>query len=1023
MNESNPQPKIDLSAVREKLKGLKGPAYWRSLDEVADTPEFQQWVDDEFPNRKDLIGLDRRTLLKFMGASFALAGLSGCRQLFLPEEKLVPYVQQPAEELIGAPLYYSTTMPYMGYGFGVLCCQREGRPIKLEGNPRHPMSLGSISSTVEAEMLNFYDPDRLSNVMEQGNISTWEQFAETAQQAISAQAAKKGAGLRFLTRTVTSPTIAAQLADIQAKYPQSKWYCYEPIDRDGERKGSVAVFGKQYETRLDLTKANTIVSLDADFLLRRPDSVVLARQWADGRRVTGEDGKMNRLYAFSSSLSTTAIAADHYWPVRPSEIEVITAAIAAGLGVGQAPSSLPIDQNIVASIVKDLQASQGSAVVIADQAASPNVHALCFAINEKLGAFGNSVLIQEPVDYNPLPRVDQITGLTNDLNQGLVDVIFIVGGNPVYDAPADLNFGAALGKAKVKVYLSQYETETTAVCDWTAPVSHPLEAWGDFRAHDGTISLVQPLIAPLYNSWSILEFLSSLYGLKQEGYDIVRAYYNQGAHKLDQDAFKMALYHGMIENSAQATVTPKVNLAGIQPVAPAQAGLEVKLKTCGKILDGSYANNGWLRELPDQVTKETWDNLIEISPAMAQQMNISTGNVLKVSTKLGSIEGPAWIQPGQPNNAITLTLGYGRTAGGVVATDEESLGYNAYVLRSTDAMGYLSSAANATIQNQGGDYRFANVQHHSGTGRNGMENRQIVREGTLDQMKQDIAAGKLPFRFEDEEEVDYTNLNLYPKDVFRWDGPQWGMTIDLTTCTGCNACVTACQAENNIPVIGKDQVARGREMHWIRIDRYYGTNHTSSQEADLLAAPPVVFEPVMCLQCEKAPCEPVCPVAATVHSHDGINQMVYNRCVGTRYCSDNCPYKVRRFNWLNYQMEQPQYADVQKIPLLKLLNNPDVTVRSRGVMEKCNYCLQRISNARIEAKKAGLPIADGQVLTACQQACPTRTITFGNIADPDAKVAAMRKDPRSYLLLEDLNTRPRTSHMARLRNPNPEIVS
>ncbi len=1018
MNESTPEQKLDLEAISQKLKDKKGPAYWRSLEEVAKTAEFQKWVDDEFPNRRDLATIDRRSLLKFMGASLAMAGLAGCRGVFLPEEKLVAYVEQPEELLIGTPLFYSTTMPFMGYGFGVLCSQREGRPIKLEGNPRHPMSLGSINSMVEAEMLNFYDPDRLSNVIQQGNISTWEQFAETASDAIQAQVAKQGAGLRFLTGTVTSPTVAAQLNTLRSKFPQSKWYCYDPIDRDGERKGSMAVFGKQYETRLDLSKANVIVSLDSDFLLRRPDSVALARQWADGRRITGTDGTMNRLYAFSSRMTTTAATADHYWPVRPSELEIIASAIAAGLGVGQAPSSLPVDASIVSAIVKDLQQNQGSAVVIPGEEQTPNLHALCFAINEALGAFGKSVLIQEPVDYNPTPRVDQMTSLTNDLNQGLVDLIFIIGGNPAYDAPADLNFGSALGKAKVKIYLSMYETETSAVCDWTAPVSHPLEAWGDLRAHDGTISLTQPLMEPLYDSWSVIEFLSSLYGPKQEGYDILRDYYKQGPHKLDHNKFKVALYKGMLEETTQPTVVPKVNTASIQPVAISPAGTEVRFQSCGKILDGTYSNNGWLRELPDQITKGTWDNVIEISPAMAQQLNISSGNILKVSTQLGTVEGPAWIQPGQPNNAITMTLGYGRTAGGVVATADEATGYNAYVIRSSQSMGFLPASAGATIQNQGGDFRFANVQLH-----NGMENRDIVREGTMDEMKQALAAGKKPFRFPNEEEIDLDDLNLYPKDVFRWDGPQWGMTIDLTTCTGCNACVTACQAENNIPVVGKDQVARGREMHWIRIDRYYGGNKTSSPEADTLSAPPVVFQPVMCVQCEKAPCEPVCPVAATVHSHDGINQMVYNRCVGTRYCSDNCPYKVRRFNFLNYQMEQLQFQDIQKIPLLKLLNNPDVTVRSRGVMEKCNYCIQRISDARIEAKKAGLPIRDGSILTACQQACPTRTITFGNIADPEAKVAAMRKDPRSYLLLGDMNTRPRTSHMARLRNPNPEIVS
>jgi len=1033
MNNENNEPEIaptnhiDLEAANLKLRGKRGEAYWRGLEEIAETEEFQKWIGDEFPNRRDLADLDRRTFLKYMGASLALAGLSGCRGLFMPEEQLVPYVKQPEEELIGKSLYYATTLPNKGYGFGVLCSQREGRPIKLEGNPTHPMSLGSIDHMTTAEMLNFYDPDRLDNVINQGNISTWEQFAEECQQAVAAQKAKKGSGLRFLTENATSPLVASQIQSLLKEFPLAKWHVYDPTDCDGSRMGTAQVCGKVLDVRYDLSKANVIVALDSDFMLRRPDSVLMARQWADGRRIVGTDGTVNRLYSIESSLTITGSTADHRWPVRPSQIHLVAAEIASNFGIVPKPTESPLPDVVLQSVINDLKANPGNSVVIPGEGQTPAVHALCLAINQALGAIGKSVIVTEPVDFLPVSRLQSLVDLTNDLNQDKVDALFILGGNPVYSSPVDLNFGAALRKAKFTVHLALSQNETGVTCDWTAPMSHPLEAWGDMRAVDGTISLAQPLILPLHGAWSVPEFLSSLTGDMKPGQELLKSHYSNAPHKLDDDGFKKVLYAGFIEGSDQKPLANvAINSAAL--TAPSLSNLnsiELKFTPCGKIWDGSFTNNGWLRELPDHITKYTWDNILEISPAMAKRMSIDNGNMLQIGTKNGQIIGPAVIQPGQPDGSITMTLGYGRTVGGVVALADDCLGYNANLLRTSTSLGFLADSDGATITNQGGDYRFACVQLHWG-----MEGREIIRQGTLDDMKASLAQGKKPFRFPEEEELNLTDLNLYPATVFNWNGEAWGMTIDLTTCTGCNACVTACQAENNISVVGKDQVARAREMHWIRIDRYYGgtyavdnENDTKYTDVDLLANPPVVFQPIMCVMCEKAPCEPVCPVAATVHSHDGLNQMVYNRCIGTRYCSDNCPYKVRRFNFMNYSATQLQFRDVQKIPLLKLLNNPEVTVRSRGVMEKCTYCVERISDARIEAKKAGLPIKDGAIVTACQQACPTKTITFGNISDKKAKVTALRQDPRSYLLLEDLNTRPRTSHMARLRNPNPEITT
>lgn len=1021
----NPAPKrpmLDLDAVNAKLRGKRGPAYWRSLEEVAETPEFQAWIDDEFPNRRDLAGLQRRDFLKFMGASLALAGVAGCRGVFLPEEKLVPYVKQPEEMTIGKPLYYASAVPIRGYGMGVLVEQREGRPIKLEGNPEHPMSVGALDSQTQAQILNFYDPDRLANVINAGNISTVEQFAQVARDALSAQKAKQGAGLRILTETVTSPLLAAQIGEFLASYPQAKWHVYDAADGDSARIASEAAFGANYAAHYNLKPAKVIVSLDSDFLQGRPDSVVLARQFADGRRQAATTGEMNRLYSIESSLTITGSTADHRWAVKPSEVVGFATALAAAVGVTVNAGTSSVPAAAVSAIAKDLQANPGASVVIPGENASPDVHVLAHAINAKLAAVGTTVSYTNPADFRPAHRDDaSLAALTNALNQKLVDTIIIVGGNPVYNAPADLKFGDALTQhAAFKVHVSEYENETGQLCDWTVPMAHALESWSDLRAWDGTVSLIQPIIAPIHGDevLSCHEVFSLLAGARKQGYDLLHDFYTEGPAKLDEKAFRRALHGGVIPGTAAKSVpAPTVNPSALSAIAPKPAAdTEVKFVLCPKVVDGRFSNNGWLRELPHPITKVTWDNVIEISPAMAQRSKIASGNILKLAVNGAEIQGPAWVQPGQPDGSVTVTLGYGRTNGGAVATTTEAdaLGYNAFPLRTTTS---LSSASSAQISNQGGDYRFANVQMH-----HAMQGRDIVRATTLEELKK---KGPEAYKFSDEEEHSWKENTMYPEEVFEWNGEQWAMTIDLNLCTGCNACVTACQAENNIPVVGKDQVARGREMHWIRIDRYYGANERVDEDetASDLANPSVVYQPVMCLHCEKAPCEPVCPVAATVHSHDGLNQMVYNRCVGTRYCSDNCPYKVRRFNFLNYTDNQTQFAEQEKIPLLRLLNNPEVTVRGRGVMEKCTYCVQRISDARIEAKKANLPIPDGGVITACQQACPTKAIIFGNKADAKSAVSKSLADKRSYMLLEDLNTRPRTQHLARLRNPNPEITA
>jgi molybdopterin-containing oxidoreductase family iron-sulfur binding subunit len=1032
---TDPTNRLDLEAINAKLRGKQGPSYWRSLEEVAETPEFQNWVADEFPNRRDLAGLDRRDFLKFMGASLALAGLSGCRSVFMPVEKLVPYVHQPEEMTIGKPLYYATAMPLMGYGLGVLVEQREGRPLKLEGNPQHPSSLGSLDSMTQAQILNFYDPDRLTGVLNQGNLSTWEQFQEIYGQAMQAQAAKQGAGLRLLTGTVVSPTLVAQIERLKGLYPQMGWHVWEPLNQDEARAGALKAFGQVVDVRYDLSATKTIVALDSNFLVDRPDSLVLARQFADGRRVLGTSGTMNRLYAIESAVTVTGATADHRWPVRPGDVLSVAQAIGAALGVGSG-STTAIPAAAVAAIAKDLQTNAGASVIVVGANQPAEVHALVHAINDKLGNLGKTVITTMPVEGNPVQNLESISRLADDLNKGLVDTVIVLGANPVHTAPADLKFAEAMAKAKFKVFFGAYDNETSRVADWSLPAAHPLEAWGDTRAVDGTVSLVQPLTYPIHgeDTLSDWEFLSVLLGQRRAGYDIVRDHYLSGLTAMDEKAFRKALHDGVIAGTAVPPVAVKVAAFSSEGGAPAKAGLTLRFEPCPKILDGRFVNNGWLRELPHPITKVTWDNVAMIAPATAKRMNIETGHLLEIAVKGVAVTAPAFIQPGQPEDVITLTLGYGRTAGGSVAATEESRGYDAYLLRRTGGLGFTSDSVE--VKNLGGDFRFANVQMH-----HAMEGRDIVRAGTLaeflEQAKEvhdknerrdahvdgEYGANIFPFKDEDKDKEELPSM--YPDDIFDYEGPKWGMTIDLNLCVGCNACVTACQAENNIPVVGKDQVARGREMHWIRIDRYYGKNELQEEHETLadLANPTIVFQPVMCVHCEKAPCEPVCPVAATVHSHEGLNQMVYNRCVGTRYCSDNCPYKVRRFNYLNYTDNQLQFKENERIPLLRMLNNPDVTVRGRGVMEKCSYCVQRISDARIEAKKAGTAILEGAVVTACQQACPTQAITFGDTAKSTSAVYKMRKDPRSYLLLEDLNTHPRTSHMARLRNPNPEITA
>ena len=1042
---------LALQKMRAELEGKRGQEYWRSLDEVSQSPEFSAWFEDEFPNRKDLLTLDRRTLLKFAGASLALAGLSGCRGVFLPEEKLVPYVKAPEELVPGKALFYASAVTLAGYATGVLVEQHQGRPIKLEGNPDHPASLGALGSISQAEVLNFYDPDRSTNVLEKDDVSTWEQYQQVMSTELSARASTGGKGLAVLIGAVTSPSLGNMIERFKKKFPSAKVYSWEPSGRSAVTSAVNSVTGKPGVPVYDFSKAKVVVTLDGDFLSNsdNPGALVYARQFARARKVVGKTGEMNRLYAIEANSGLVGAMADHRYMVKPSEVYASACALAGALGVSApaAEASGALKGNLPA-IVKDLKASIGQSLVVAGEHQPAEVHALAFMINNALGNVGKTVKFVASPEASA--GYGTIADLTKDLSTGLVDILYISNSNPVYTAPADLKFAENMKKAKIKICLAPATDETSKLCDWTLPMAHSLETWGDARAFEGTASIMQPIISPLFDGRSELEVFSSLIGENRGGYDILRTYWQ--ANGLGNGDFeknwRTAVHQGTIPNTASATI-PMTSLApALPPVVVAKAGLEAAFIPDSAVYDGRFGNNGWLQELPRPLTKVVWDNVVTLSAADATALNVKTDEMVKVTTAVGEIEGIVYILPGQAPGSVTMNLGYGRTAGGTIATigvkndGDQGGGFSSYKIRSSTSLAYTPITAITSLKTE---QHLASTQGHSPLGGSHMpDKRDVLRVGTLASFLGAITESE---KLEEEKRKEFIEDslkvgqgptkeeikegNLYPEEIFEWDGDQWGMTIDMNACTGCGACVTACQAENNISVVGKEQVAKGREMHWIRLDRYYSGDDTN---------PEVVWQPVACVHCEKAPCEPVCPVAATIHSHEGLNQMVYNRCVGTRYCSNNCPYKVRRFNYLNWSDNQDQFSkkvqpwNTRIIPgpinepksdgiqLLKLLNNPDVTVRGRGVMEKCTYCVQRISEARIEAKKGGRKIADGDIVTACQQSCPSEAIVFGNIADHGSKVHAMRNDPRSYLLLEELQTRPRTSHLAKLRNPNPEIT-
>lgn len=1029
------KPKIDWQAVREKLQTESGPTYWRSLEEVVETEEFKGWVEDEFPNRLSIPDIDRRTVLKFMGASMALAGLAGCRNL--PQTKLVPHVKDPENRPVGIRVKYASIMPFGGYGFPVLVDTVEGRPVKIDGNPDHPWSNGRSDAYAQAEMLNLYDPDRLRNPVHEGLISSWDNFFGDWRKILEAKKAGGGTGLAFLTETISSPTLKVKMEKLMKAYPNAEWFQYEPVNSDGE----MAAIGN-FIPIYDFAKAGAILSLDGDFLSGSPHNVRYAADFA-AKRDPALGEAMCRLYAVESSPNPTGAFADHRVSVKASEVVAVARLIASSLGVpGVTSNSLKqVSVQWVQAVAEDLRGRQGLVLVGAHQ--PQEVHALAYMINNAIGA---------PVSYQPRAeaRPTQKLSSLKAFAASRFDSLIILGGNVAYSAPGNVNVADRILAAKNSAFLGSFENETSRLCKWQLPEAHWLEAWGDNCTPAGTVSVQQPMIFPLMGGKSALEVVMGLMGDVIEAREAIMA-----NTKLDEPAWNKALNQGWVEKAPKGTnwamFSPNIG----NPVV-AKAGTEAIFLPDPCIYDGRYANNGWMQELPNPLTKLTWDNAVLMGPNMAIKLGVSDEDMVKITANGVSVEAPVFVQVGHADECVTLHFGGGRSFGGRVL---HNCGFDFMKLRGDLDFGPVQ------IDPASGTYPLATAQvHHS------MEGRDIIREGSVAQLAKDPEL--LP---EHHEEFAGEGLYNYTEVMAKEnpDLPQWGMTIDLNYCTGCNACVTACQSENNISTVGKTEVTRGRELHWLRIDRYYKVSadqerrdiHTGVGDAfkwespkhstgsgpimDDVALNPnnvsTVFQPIPCMHCELAPCEPVCPVAATTHSHEGLNQMVYNRCVGTRYCSNNCPYKVRRFNYYNYQHGQVDFGfknndkrtkddpslgkrygnanfrGEEDIQLLRMINNPDVTVRSRGVMEKCTYCVQKINAARIKSKKEKRKIRDGEIVTACEQACPTKAITFGDVADPKSAVSLKKAEKRNYALLAHVGTKPRTTYLGRVRNPNPKL--
>ncbi len=959
---------------------------WGGLGQLAGDAEELANVEREFPRRGSAGGgLHRRDFWKILGAAGALTTLNGCvRQ---PPEKIVPYVNQPEQIVQGVPLFFATAMPFHGDATGLLVKSHMGHPVKVEGNPRHPLTLGGTHVFAQGSLADLYDKDRSQAVIARGMISTWLGFLDELAAWLSPLSIDRGARIRLLTDTVISPALGAQIKDFLGQYPAARWHQFEAVSRDSERIGAQMAFGQMVNAQYHFDRADIIFSLDSDFLYCGPATPRWARDFATHRGSRDRD-RMNRLYVAEACYTSTGACADHRFRVRPSEMEGVLRGLAQAIGApGGAPA--PSDHAWIGAVAKDLLAHRGGAVVLVGEHQPPELHALAHAMNGALGSIGAVVTFTDSNEISPTDQMGSFRELVGEMHAGKVDLLVMTGVNPVYNAPADLGFAEALERVPHRVHHGLYADETAALCQWHIPATTFFEEWSDCQSRDGTASIIQPLIAPLFQGRSKHELLAALNGVPAASpYDVLRAFWRGRHNGADFDEFWLrTLNDGFVAGSTFPTRTLSPKPPGGPVSKPPQEGYELQFRPDECVWDGRWVNNHYLQEIPRPASKLTWDAVVYVSPKTAKEAGIDSGSLVELEFQNRKAQMPVWVEPGHADGCLTAHLGYGRWRAGEPGTH---LGYNAYFLRTSAA---LWSGGGLKVRSLGQPYELASTQTM-----NSMVGRYPVRLGTVDQFRADPEfAHKEPF-----EEAALPSQTLYPE--WRYDGYKWGMSIDLNACVGCNACVMACNMENNIAVVGKHEVFRYRIMHWLRIDRYY---HGAPDEPSLL------FQPVPCMQCENAPCELVCPVAATNHSSEGINQMVYNRCVGTRYCSNNCPYKVRRFNFFLYTDWDNSVLDEMR--------NPDVTPRSRGVMEKCTYCIQRIAGAKITAPEENRPVRDGEIQTACQQACPTQAIVFGDLNDPKSRVSQLKHSSLDYQLLGDVNTRPRTTYMARIFNPNPEL--
>ncbi len=964
---TNPTARFDLARIRE-LTGRGGRRFWSAVEELLDEEQFQQWLRAEFPSAAALIDdPGRRQFLKLMGASLLLSGLAGCGET--KSDHARPYVNQPEAARPGVAKYYATAVLLEGFAQPLLAKTFDGRPVKLDGNPDHPAVSGKSDVFMQAAIFALYDPERSQAPRYKGSPSTWPHFARDLAELRKSWRSNGGQGLRILSGDTTSPTLVRQIDALTQSLPGARWHCFEPVGAQRVDEATTLAFGRPLHRHVNLDRCATIVSLDDDLLGPGPNQVSQARGWSANRGEPGDGKHRVRLHVAESTPTATGAVASTRLPCNPSRLVALALAIGGRFGIEgwTEPELSAAEKQWLDRAVQELRAHQGQSLLTAGAHLEPAIQALAAVVNDRLGNTGKTLRYSEPIRSANSHSLDELFA---DIDKGGVDSLIVIDCNPAYATAAGSNFAQRLSRVAHRVHAGLYADETASLCDWHLPLSHALESWSDARSVDGTATIIQPVIRTLYESRSVHQLVEMLLGDDDiSAAAPVRQTWQQTFGTDFDQRWLQALHDGFVAGTAAAPVEVVAKPPSPPGAATAADQIEIVFRPDAHVWDGRLANIAWLQELPKPLSKLTWDNAIEISPAIAAKLSVSNGDVVEVRMRNRTVRGPAWISPGQAAQTVMLSFGYGRRAGGEVA---DRIGYDAFAVRPDNRIWHAAGQINRT----GDQYSLASTQiHHR------MDGADLVREVT------DRHPATEPPK---------DTPTLYPP-VPKSENA-WAMVIDLDTCIGCNACIAACNAENNVAIVGKDQVARGREMIWLRVDRYYRGD---------IESPDSFFQPVPCMHCERAPCEMGCPVNATVHSPDGINQQIYNRCIGTRTCSSYCPYKVRRFNWYDWR-DFAEASEAQR--------NPDVTVRSRGVMEKCTYCTQRVQAAHVQADIENRPLHRDEITTACQQACPTTAIVFGDLNDPDSNVSKLRQSSRHYALLEELGTRPRTTYLAKWKD-------